>query len=426
MLCFSRLSLNKTLSKNLSKTMVTVLFVMSAAMVMPLACSAQSLNGNSNASPEIALILQGGFYKFDELNNRAITGFLLPETEKTERGFRLKESELSLSAAIDPAWSGNINFAFEEGQANVEEAWLKTNALGQGLNVKIGRFLSGFGYLNSRHSHDWDFSDTPLMYRVLFGGEQLAVDGLQLKWLAPTDLFVELGADVGRSEQFPASQSSADKNGANAFVLFAHVGDDIGSNQSYRVGVSYQQSKPKERLGIWADQAGTNTQLNFSGTSKTYALDGVWQLRNLGDRQQASLKLQAEWFERLEKGDVVCAKAQEAGETSLCSEGSSANSRLKYQGFYVQSVYQFDSHWRVGLRYEAATPKENDFSRLNDVLAHSNVRAKQSSVMIDYASSEFARFRLQLNQNKTIDQISENQVMLQYTAIIGKHAAHSF
>src|SRR5678815_5931600 len=79
----------------------------------------------------------------------------------------------------------------------------RTLALPEGFTAKGGRFFSGFGYLNEVHAHAWDFIDQPLAYQAFFGG-QFKQDGLQVKWLAPTDLFIELGAETGNGDAFPA------------------------------------------------------------------------------------------------------------------------------------------------------------------------------------------------------------------------------
>src|SRR3546814_7619883 len=85
---------------------------------------------------------------------------------------------------------------------SVEEAYINTLALPAGLAVKFGRFFSDIGYQNHVHAHAWDFADAPLVYRAFFGG-QLGDDGVQVRWLAPTDLFVELGAEGLRGAAFP-------------------------------------------------------------------------------------------------------------------------------------------------------------------------------------------------------------------------------
>ena len=101
-------------------------------------------------------------------------------------------------------------FAILSASISVENAFVQTTALGNGLNLKFGRFFSGLGYLNEQHSHTWDFVDQPLVYTVLWGN-QLTEDGMQLKWLAPTDMFVEVGGELGRGLNFPGTNTAEER-----------------------------------------------------------------------------------------------------------------------------------------------------------------------------------------------------------------------
>ncbi len=99
-----------------------------------------------------------------------------------------------------------------EGEIGVEEAFARTTSLPAGFAVKGGRFFSGFGYLNEIHAHAWDFVDQPLVYQAFYGG-QYGQDGVQVKWLAPTDLFLEFGAETGNGGEFPGTRLG--RNGLN-------------------------------------------------------------------------------------------------------------------------------------------------------------------------------------------------------------------
>ena len=46
--------------------------------------------------------------------------------------------------------------------------------------------------------------------------------------------------------------------------------------------------------------------------------------------------------------------------------------------------------------------------------------------MVDWSPSEFSRFRLQFNQDKSQIGITDNQVYLQYILSLGTHGAHKF
>ncbi len=86
------------------------------------------------------------------------------------RGFSLAESELGFSANIDPWFRGAANIALPpDNSVSVEEAYMQTTSLGNGLALKAGRFFSGIGYLNPQHAHTWDFVDNPLAYQAMLG-----------------------------------------------------------------------------------------------------------------------------------------------------------------------------------------------------------------------------------------------------------------
>src|SRR5260370_18314516 len=90
-----------------------------------------------------------------------------------------------------------------EDSIGVEEGYIQTLSLSYGFTVKAGRFFSSVGYQNQVHAHAWDFTDAPLANKV-FLGNQLSDDGIQFKWVAPTDLYWDLGLEVGRGKSFPA------------------------------------------------------------------------------------------------------------------------------------------------------------------------------------------------------------------------------
>ena len=155
-----------------------------------------------------------------------------------KRGFSVDHTELVFSANVDPNWRGQAIIAVLDDAAEVEEAWFQSLGLGQGIGLKGGRFRSGIGYLNEQHPHMWDFADAPLAYQAMFGTHgSYAQDGVQLKWLAPTPMFLEFGAEFGRGANFPGSDRN--KNGSGGGAVFAHLGDDVGVSNNWRVGLSY-------------------------------------------------------------------------------------------------------------------------------------------------------------------------------------------
>ena len=170
-----------------------------------------------------------------------------------DRSFNLGESEVTFAASVDPYFTAALTMALSaEGEIGVEEAFARTTSLPAGFSVKGGRFFSGFGYLNEIHAHAWDFVDQPLVYQAFYGG-QYGQDGVQVKWLAPTDLFLEFGAETGNGGEFPGTRLG--RNGLNGTTLFTHVGGDLGDSIGWRAGLSWMDMDAEDRAYEDVDSA---------------------------------------------------------------------------------------------------------------------------------------------------------------------------
>ena len=368
-------------------------------------------------NPEISVILQGGYAHLKDIPERRITGFLPNGTGTgTTRGFSVDDSEVVLAANVDPYFRGYFNATLNDGTVGVEEAWFQTLTLGQGLTLKGGRFRSGIGYQNEQHPHAWDFATNNLMYEALFG-EGYGNDGLQLRWVAPTDLFTELGAEVGRGANFPGTDRNT--NGAGSYALYGHVGGDVGDSSSWRGGVSYLSTRAEARDGTLSDFAGNDVNTAFSGDSKTWMADLVWKWAPLGNATIHNFKFAAEAFRREENGSLDCTGG-------LCGAGTLGAYRATQYGGYAQAVYQFMPRWRAGYRYDLLDPGSRNFGLNDAYLPRSDYRPSRHSLMVDYSPSEFTRWRVQYTKNRALEGQDENQWYVQYIFSLGTHGAHSF
>ncbi|HEY6093943.1 MAG TPA: TonB-dependent receptor [Gallionellaceae bacterium] len=385
----------------------------------PAPAPATAPSGSNAFNPDISLILAGTYGRLGEDPSVPATGFAMsPNNSGYSRSFSLKESELGISASIDPQFRGFATIALApEGGSSVENAFVQTTALGNGLNLKMGRYFSGLGYLNEQHAHAWDFMDQPLVYRTLWDN-QLGEDGVQLKWLAPTDTFVELGAELGRGRGYPGTDN-ADSNGAGSQVLFAHVGDDIGVSSSWRAGVSLHQTHRVNAVSNNVpDLPGTagGTSNSFSGDSRTAGLDFVWKYAPDGNATVTNFKLQAEYFQRTEDGMLTY------------NSTTTDSYRITQSGWYVQGVYQFMPRWRVGLRYDQLNAGNAEVGALlsGSVISDYYYTPTRNTLMFDFSPSEFSRLHLQLAQDRSREGLTDNQLFVQYIMSMGAHGAHQF
>lgn len=380
--------------------------------------AADSASREGAFNPALSLILSGTYGNLQRDPTVPVTGFAMNPVSAHEQGFNLGESEIGISANIDPQFRGVATLSLDPaGGLSAENAFVQTTSLGDGINLKFGRYFSGIGYLNDQHAHAWDFVDQPLVYTVLWDN-QLGEDGVQLKWLAPTDTFLEFGAEVGKGRGFPGTDRA--KNGNGAAVLFAHVGDDIGIEHSWRAGLSLHKTRRVDADSVDVpDMNGNPVTDLFSGDSRTAGLDLVWKYAPNGNFSNRYVKIQAEYFRRREDGDLTYDTAA-TGVTDTFS--------VTQSGWYLQSVYQFMSTWRSGLRYDRLDSGSASVGAANaaNIVSNYGYTPTRLSWMADYSPSEFSRIRLQLAHDKSRQGMADNQLFVQYIMSLGAHGAHQY
>jgi hypothetical protein len=365
---------------------------------------------STNFNPAISLILDGQYGDFSrDPATYAIAGFSPgPEVLELEEGLHIGETELTFSANIDDKFFGQFTAGVHEGEVEIEEAFFETLALGNGFTARGGRFFSSIGYLNGIHAHAWDFADLPLPYLAMIGRHNLSDDGVQLRWVAPTDLFLEVGAELLRGETFPAGGAARDGKGAK--VGFVRLGGDVGVSNAWRIGLSRFSADAEDRES--GDEAGPDL---FTGDVDLTVLDFVWKWAPNGNARERNLKFQAEYLMR-----------DEDGEYDLGSAGAPLAFMGEQKGWYAQAVYQFMPRWRAGLRYAKADAGSVGPAFAGTVLDAQGHKPKATTAMLDYSPSEFSRFRLQYTRDESRIDVSDNQWLLQYTMSLGAHGAHTF
>jgi len=386
----------------------------------PVAATPAPASGIAAFNPAISAVLQGTYAKLSQDPNQyRLSGFLLdPEVTPGKRGFNLGESEIAFSANVDDKFAGNLVVSLTpENTVSVKEAYGIYTAAPYGLVPKFGRFFSGLGYLNEQHQHAWDFVDAPLVYNAFLGG-QYTNDGAQLKWVAPTEQYLEFGAEVGNGNNFPGTFRNT--NGANDGIVYAHTGGDIGASHSWRAGVSYLHTRAQDRDSTVTDALGRSVDTGFTGTSNIAGADFVWKYAPNGNAQDTNFKLQAEYFWMRQHGDLTYDRDSALGLTQTGAYRSSQN------GWYLQGVYQFMPYWRVGARYDRLSPGTPDYGVNGVFLDEPVFHPERYTLMLDWTPSEFSRWRLQFAQSKNQPGVTDNEIFLQYILTLGAHGAHKF
>jgi hypothetical protein len=365
-----------------------------------LASSGDAASSNANAfNPAISIILNGS-YSHHSRDPAAYVraGFpLVGEGVPSAQGLSLGESELSFAANIDEKFYGQVTLAAgsEDGEdrIGVEEAFIDTTALPAGWSVRLGRFFSNVGYLNSHHAHTDNFFDRPLPYQA-FLGNQYGDDGVQVRWVAPTSMFLELGGEVFRGQAFPSG--GATHGGVGTKTLFAHLGGDAGANSEWLAGVSMLRS------------SAVDGEDGFTGDGTLYIADATWKWAPDGNFKDGGVTLRGEYF--LDHRDGSFADL----DTGIPAAWSGSR-----RGAYGEAVYRLNRQWDVGYRFDRLWAA-------NDGPLAGDTDPTRHTVEATWRNSEFSLFRLQMSHDKPNATATDNAVTVQYQTSLGAHGAHKF
>lgn len=327
-------------------------------------------------------------------------------------GFGSSHSELSLSqdiadvATARMALVGEWNEKENDLDLELEEAYLQSSALPGGLNITAGRFLADIGYLNTSHSHSDDFSERPLLYRAFLGGHYYD-DGLNVSWLAPTDRYWRLSAGAFTGDELG---EEASKSSVGTWTLSTEIGDDIGNNASWQMGISYMRNKTQES-GHHEEEDDDHDHeghahahgAEYQG-EHLYLTDLVWKWAPQGNNRQQQVKLAAEYayVDNLYAAEVD-----------------------HYDGWYLSGVYQFDENWSTGVRHgrvNLAQEHEHDGHH-----EWEDNRLSETAVMLSWQPTHTQRLRLEYrHQDAENMDGADNAITVQYQIGFGAHAAHGF
>ena len=338
-----------------------------------------------------------------------------------QRGFSLRNAELTLEGAVDPYFKGAANTIFlldrdGETEFELEEAYLLSTALPSNLQIKAGQFFASFGRLNSTHPHAWGFIDQPLILNRVFGPENLRNPGGQVSWLAPTPFYTELFLGVFNGA------------GGTAFS-FRNPGEGAGDPPSLygrstvergvrglgdllfvpRVASSFDLTDT-QTIVVGASAALGPNSTGLEKRSEVYGIDAYWKWKPEDAMQGFPfMSWQTEaLYRRFEAGADPAAV--------LTAE------TLRDWGFYSEGLWGFRPRWVAGLRGEFVTGNNSGIDSTS-VLRGDRTRVSPN---LTWYPSEFSKLRLQYNHDRGQNIGEDHSVWLQLEILLGAHAAHKF
>ena len=373
----------------------------------------------------------------ETLSNPEI-GAVLDARFEEGKGFSLGHTEVNISANIDDKFHGAITTVLDnhDGKTELllEEAFIETLALPNGFNLRAGRFLSDFGYLNNQHMHADSFSSRPEIYNN-FLGTHYYDDGVRASVVLPTDLYVRLSAEAFTGKKLHGKENrTPKKSSVGVYTASIKTGGDVSESSSWQFGLSYLHNRNGEvgqLRGFPAPVTNTGSHAHFHGdhdhenasasTGKNlYGVDLVWKWAPDGNYKYQNLTVAAEYM-RL--NNIVHQESQ-----------SDKFGPKQLSGYYLSGVYRFSPSWSAGVRYGKADKSMVDAHEKPYPHIHFDPmqKEKEATAMVAWNSSHFGTIRAQLSQKKVDfnhpekSNTTNNTFTLQYVMTFGAHAAHDF
>lgn len=371
--------------------------------------------GGSSAGPDAIKRLQGGGH------------------DPAGRGFTVQNLELSLVGAVDPYFSAEAHIIFlidSEGESRLEleEAFLVTQSLPWGFQIKGGMFFTEFGRLNPQHPHTWDFVDQPVINSRLLGPDGLRNPGLRVSYVLPvSSWWSELVYSVQRARgetaaSFIGSEHAHGESDDDEDDHEEHEDEDESDSEHAdelpRVERPTKTARDLLHTLRWlnslspSDSVGLNLGLsaaigpNATGLHASTLLVGAdfylrWQPVE-SYKGWPFVSLQSE----------VMARQFEVGSTG---------EKLKDYGLYAQATWGFTYRWVTAIRYDYARQAESHGP------AHGDLRHR-GALNLSFFPTEFSKIRLQYNYDRTEDLMKghAHSLWLQFEFLLGAHGAHAF
>ena len=274
----------------------------------------------SNAfNPAISLILDGKFASLSkDPTTYALPGFARGAGNRSPAtGFRLGESELVMSANVDDKFYGQFTAALTaENTTEVEEAYLNPvtrQRLHRARRALLLRHRLSQWVARARLGFRRPAARLPRPARQPVQGRWRAI-----ALVAPTDLFMEFGAEAFRGGNFPAGGAAGTARAP--YGIRAHRRRCRHQSRMARRQISRLKAESANR----ATTNGSATDL-FTGTGELTGVDFVWKWAPNGNPKQRNFKFQTEYFTRDENGTFDPASA-----------GTPLAYRGKQNGWYAQ------------------------------------------------------------------------------------------
>lgn len=368
------------------------------------------IRAQSNTNPDISLI--GTFNTY--------SNFIKGSPEYGKLKFETPSMEMFVDGYLNPYSRANANIAYEEGEFAVEELYAQIlRGLPLDLQLKAGKYLVGFGKINTIHPHAWAFLERPLFHQIYFGEEGFNDIGIDVSYILPFENFyssLDLGIYKGDAI---AKTVASDPENASTFY-------DLRGNNPIFVG----RWSNFFQLGDYSD-----IELGLSSSYGVHSYDYLTsKTRNALYYSYASLDFKYKYHSDAYSSFVMQGEALLNSRNVLRSadEISFSQNRINTFGAFLYFDYQFAKQFSVGAKYDLTygiIGDEPGYAALSN--DDKNKTQGFSAWFGFYPVEESLAFRfgaenLFFNYADGASSDSETTIKLQMIFSLGPHKTHPF
>jgi hypothetical protein len=368
----------------------------------------------SNINPDISLL--GTFNTY--------TNFIKDTPEYGKLNFETPEMELFVDGYLNPFARATANLAYEEGEFAVEELYANiVRGLPLDLQLKAGKYLVGFGKINTIHPHAWPFLERPLFHQVFFSPDGFNEVGASLSYLLPTgDLFTNLEVGVYNGQTIlMLVDTNAVERGINPIFIgrlnsFFNLDDytnlEVGLSGSYGC---YSKVNINSTGDIDAEMIEKPLNYLYTGIDFKY---------KYSPDSYSALTIQGEAL--LNYRDAV--RQGSYGINSYIDDIK----KISNFGAFIYADYKFEKHLSIGVKYDYTAGIIDDEPSLTTLMNDDKNNTQGIEGWISYYPVEetialrIGAQHLMFMYDDGTSRDGETTINLQLLFLLGPHKAHPF
>lgn len=329
-------------------------------------------------------------------------------------GFDAGETELVLDAPLNPYARGWFTIAYADDEVGIEEGFfVLERGLPLGLQLKGGKYRTGFGKLNIAHPHTYAFSERfGVLAAYLPGEEAFNETGVQVsaQFAAPRDIAVTASLDVLQGDSFRIEREDS---GAPNDPLTAdpEVGDRMAEPRAALLGRVSAFVPLDDRSGVELGVSATQGTNNVAAATRTTVLGGDVKAK-LWTGPQAYVLVQ---------GEVLHHRRDDAGWDEASAAYTTGES--KGTGGYLFADFNWNTRYNAGASVAQwqELDSEQDWNRSFGLFAGLALLEETTAFRLDWERLQPAR-----PAGATEDPEAVQRLTLRVIFSMGPHKAHQF